>query len=383
MSVAFDWEPHQLALHDELVELARSRLNDGADERDRDGVFSRDLWRACAEAGIQGLVVPAELGGRGLDPLTAALALEGLGYGCLDGGLVFALGAHLWSCVLPLLRFGTDEQRARHLPGLCDGSTVGVGAASEPEAGSDVLSLRASARREGSEFVLDGEKTFVTCAPVADLFLVFASTDPELGFAGISAFLVERETAGLHVSEPLPKMGLRSAPMGELRLESCRVPAGDLLGPLGGGTAVFSTAMEWERALILAPALGTMRRQLEECVEWAGSRRQFGRPIGSFQAVAHRIVEMRMRLEASRLLLYRVAWLKAEGRPAAVDAALAKAYVSEAFVRSSLDALQLHGARGYLSEDGVERVVRDALAARIYSGTSEIQRNVVAADLGL
>jgi hypothetical protein len=231
--------------------------------------------------------------------------------------------------------------------------------------------------------VLTGSKTFVTNAPVADLFVVFARLARGGGIGGVTAFLVERETPGLTVGPPMRKMGLRTSPMAEVALAGCEVPAGAVLGAPGSGAAVFTTSIDWERSMLLAPALGTMQRQLEDSVRHARERRQFGQPIGKFQAVSGRIVDMAVRLETSRLLLYRLAWLRGQKKRPLFESALAKLHVSESLVQSSLDALQVHGGAGYLVESGLERDVRDAIGSRIYSGTSEIQRAIVARGLGL
>jgi hypothetical protein len=231
--------------------------------------------------------------------------------------------------------------------------------------------------------VLRGTKTFVTNAPESGLFVVFATTDRQLGFAGVTAFLVERDTPGLTVGRPLSKMGLRTSPMGELFLEDCTVPEDALLGQPGGGMAVFNSSMVWERSCILASAVGTMERQLERALAYARERKQFGQPIGSFQAVSRLIVDMKLRLETSRLLLYRLGWTLASGGSAALDSALVKLHLSESYLQSSLDALQVHGGYGYMTEYELERDVRDAVGSRLYSGTSEMQYNIAARSMGL
>ena len=236
---------------------------------------------------------------------------------------------------------------------------------------------------EGDGYVLNGSKTFITNAPIADIFVVFARTDPAKGFAGLSCFVMDRGTPGLSVSRELHKMGLRTSPMGEVAFQDCEVSAESLLGSPGAGMAIFNHSMDWERGCILASALGTMQRQLEQCVNYAKERTQFGHPIGKYQAVSHRIVDMKIRLEAARLCLYRYAWLKATGKPTKVDSAMAKLVVSESFLQSSLDALQIHGGYGYMQEYELEREVRDAVGSRLYSGTSDIQKNIVAGGLGL
>jgi alkylation response protein AidB-like acyl-CoA dehydrogenase len=379
----FEWSDEQRALHDEVIAFAREQLNDDLIARDAGSVFSLDAWRRCAEIGIQGLPVPEAFGGADAEPLTIMLVMEALGYGCRDNGLIFSLNAQMWSCEIPLIRFGSDAQQQRYLPGLSDGSLIGVQCMTEPDTGSDAFALTTSASKVADGYVLRGSKTFITNAPVADVFVVFASTDRSKGFAGLSAFLVERQAPGASVGAPFHKMGLRTSPMSEVVFSECEVPADALLGPEGAGAAIFNSSMDWERSCILASTIGSMERQLEQAITYARDRRQFGQPIGTFQAVSHRIVDMKVRLETARLLLYRLGWRKANGKPAPLDSAMVKLYLSESYLQSSLDALQIHGGYGYLTESELEREVRDAVASRIYSGTSDIQRNIVASHLGL
>ena len=379
----FSLSAEQRELKEAAAAFASAKLNQDLAEREEAGEFPLAAWGACAEFGIQGLPVPAELGGGGADILTTVLVMEALGYGCRDNGLIFSLNAQLWSLELPLVRFGTPAQQRAYLPGLISGDLIGVHAMTEPESGSDAFSMRTRAERRGGDYVLTGTKLYITNAPVADVVLVFAAHPGRPKMAGVSAFLVEKGTPGFTVTRALGKMGLRTSPMGEVVLDGCRVPAGRRLGPEGAGTAVFSSSMAWERSCILASALGAMRRQLEECVEYARARRQFGQPIGKFQAVSDKVAGMYLRLEAARLLVYQAAWLAQQGRPALAEAAAAKLFTSEAWVASSLDAVQLHGAYGYMKEAGIERDLRDAVAGTIYSGTSEIQRVILARMLGL
>jgi hypothetical protein len=379
----FSLTEEQRSLRAAIVEFARADLNDDVAGRDKNAAFSREAWERCARFGLLGLPIPAEYGGAGADPLTVMIALEALGYACLDSGLVFSLNAQLWACETPIARFGTEEQKRRYLPRLCDGTLIAAHGMSEPGSGSDALSLSTTATRSDGGWVLRGTKTFVTNAPESGLFVVFATTDRQLGFAGVTAFLVERDTPGLTVGRPLSKMGLRTSPMGELFLEDCTVPEDALLGQPGGGMAVFNSSMVWERSCILASAVGTMERQLERALAYARERKQFGQPIGSFQAVSRRIVDMKLRLETSRLLLYRLGWTLASGGSAALDSALVKLHLSESYLQSSLDAVQVHGGYGYMTEYELERDVRDAVGSRLYSGTSEMQYNIAARSMGL
>lgn len=373
----FGWSEAQESYRDAVVGFAERELNDEMLGRDARHEFSREGWDKCAAFGLQGLPAPTEYGGSAADPLTIAVALEALGYGCRDNGLIFSLNAHLWSCLVPIVVFGTEAQKEKYLPGLCDGSLIGVGGITEPEAGSDVFSLQTSAERRGDRYVVNGTKTFITNAPIADVIVVFAATDASKGFGGVSAFLLERATSGLAVGEPFHKMGLRTAPMSQVTFTNCEVSEENRLGPLGAGASVFNTAMEWERSFILASAVGTMQRQLERCVAHARQRKQFGLPISKFQAVSHKIVDMKLRLKTAQLLLYELAWLRTQRRSTPAEASMVKLYLSECFLASSMDALYIHGAYGYMAEYELEREVRDSIASRIYSGTSDIQRNVI------
>jgi len=379
----FSWTEEQLAFKSQVINFAQKELNEGLIERDRTEEFSRENWRKCARFGIQGLPIPSGYGGMGADILTTMLTMEGLGYGCKDNGLIFAINAQMWSVQLPILTFGTEAQKAKYLPGLCSGDLVGAHGMSEPDSGSDAYSLRTRAERRNGGYVLNGTKTFVTSGPIADLALIFATVDPNKGLGGITAFVVERTAPGFNVSRDISKMGLRTSPMSELILEDCKIPEENRLGPEGAGVSIFNSSMEWERSCILASYIGTMERQLEACVRYARERHQFGQPIGKFQSVANRIADMKVRLETARLILYKVAWLKKIGKPAVMEAAIAKLYLSECFVRSCEDAIRIHGGYGYMTEFEVERDLRDALGGTLYSGTSDIQRVVIARWLGL
>jgi alkylation response protein AidB-like acyl-CoA dehydrogenase len=373
----------QLALKASAIEFASKELNRNLREREQAGEFSRDAWRACARFGIQGLPIPEEFGGSGADILTTVLVMEGLGYACHDNGLIFSLNAQMWSIELPLLKFGTPEQQRAHLPGLVSGDLIGVHAMTEADSGSDAFSMRTRAQRRGDRYILNGSKLYITNAPVADVVIVFASLDPGRGFPGTCAFLVEKGTPGFIVSRSLDKMGLRTSPMGEIVLTDCEVPVENRLGKEGAGLVIFNSSMEWERSCILAGAVGAMQRQLETCVSYAQTRQQFGQAIGKFQSISNKIADMYLRLEAARLLIYKVAWLKQQGKSALAEAAAAKVFTSEAWIQASLDAIQIHGAFGYMKESEIERDLRDSVAGTIYSGTSEIQRMIIARTLGL
>jgi alkylation response protein AidB-like acyl-CoA dehydrogenase len=381
--VNFELTDEQQQLQRAAIDFARSSLGGSRVDADRHERFDREAWQACARFGVLGMAIPQEYGGLGLGLSQLLAVMEGLGYASRDQGLLFSINAHLWTNSIPILLYGTEEQRLRFLPGLTDGSLIGANGASEPDAGSDIFSMRTRAVKDGDSYVLTGTKTFVTNAPVADLVVAYATVDPRLGATGVTAFIIERDTPGMKVGPPFDKMGLRTSPMAELLFENCRVPAANRLGREGRGALVFESSMEWERGCILATCLGVMRRQLETCVAHARSRKQFGRAVGKFQSVANRIVDMKVRLDACRPLVYRIGWLKDQGRAAEQEAAIAKLYVSDCFVKSSLDAIQTFGGYGYMTDQEVERDLRDAVGSTIYSGTNDIQKNLVAASLGL
>jgi alkylation response protein AidB-like acyl-CoA dehydrogenase len=380
----------EFSLSDEQRELkaaatafARANLNHDLAKREEAGEFSMAAWQACAQFGIQGLPIPTELGGGGSDIMTTVLIMEALGYGCHDNGLIFSLNAQLWSLEVPLVKFGTPAQKQAYLPGLMSGELIGAHAMTEPDSGSDAFSMRTRAERQGDFYLLNGTKMYITNAPVADVVLVFASHPDRSRLTGISAFLIDKGTPGLTVTRNLEKMGLRTSPTGEVVVTDCLVPVDRRLGPEGAGMSIFTASMGWERSCIMASALGAMQRQLEACVAYARERKQFGEAIGKFQSVASKVADMYLRLEAARLLVYQAAWLAQQGKPAIAEAAAAKLSTSEAWVQSSLDAIQIHGAYGYMKEAGIERDLRDAVAGTIYSGTSEIQRVILSRMLGL
>ena len=379
----FSWAEKQIGLKQKVIQFAQRKLNGAVADLDSREKFDLGGWKKCGAFGIHGFPIPKKYGGSGMDVLTTIYALEGLGYGCKDNGLLFSIHAHVWGCEMPILTFGTEAQKRKYLSKLCRGELIGSHAVTETSSGSDAYSLRTTAVRKGSYYLLTGTKMFVTNAPIADLVVVHATLDRSKGMRGITAFLVEKDFPGFSVRRKITKMGLRTAPMGELTLENCKVPVENRLGNEGAGVGIFTHSMEWERSCILASTVGAMQRQLETCIRYAKQRQQFGKPIGKFQLIASKIVDMKMRLATSKTLLYEVGWLKNQGRSVLMEAAIAKLYISECWVQSCLDAIQIHGGYGYLTEFEVERELRDALGSRLYSGTSEIQRLLIAQFLGL
>lgn len=346
--------------------------------------WHRAQWRQCGDIGLLGLSVPTHYNGQGMNALTSAYMLEAFGRGCQDMGLVFSVAAHLFACCMAIVEFGSSQLKELFLPKLCSGEFVGANAITEQTSGSDVFSMQTRAIRDGDSYVLTGTKSYVSNGPVADVFVVYAVTRPEHGYLGISSFLVEKNNPGLVVHEPFQKMGLRSTPGCQITLNACRVPSTQILGQEGQGGTIFTQSMQWERACLFAGYIGLMERQIERTISYAKKRRQFGKPIGKNQAISHRIVDMKLRLEAARLLLYRACWLLDKGeKHAQLFISLSKLATSEAAVQGGLDAIHIHGSIGFEQEYGIESMLRDAIPSTIFSGTSEMQREIIARELGL
>jgi len=382
-SPASELSPAQLERVEAVLRFARTRLSPGARQREAAGAFDRKLWDACSEFGLAGLPIPEAWGGGGLDAVETMLVVEALGKGCEDGGLVFSLCAHMFASAVPIWRSGDKAIHGRYLRDIAAGKLLCANGTTEPEAGSDIHAMKATARRDGTSYILDGTKCFITNAPVADLFLLYAKTDPTAGFMGISAFLVPRDTKGLRVTAEHGKTGLKTSPWGTVYLEDCRVLVENRVGPEGAGAALFAESMVWERCCLFAYYVGAMDRVLGQCVEHARTRSQFGHRIASFQSIQNRIVDMRLRLETSRLLLYRAGELHRQGKRCDEAVAMCKLWISEAAVQSGLDAIQIFGGSGVVADTGVDALLRDAIPARIFSGTSEMQRLIIARHMGL
>nr|BAG84241.1 putative L-prolyl-PCP dehydrogenase [Streptomyces griseoviridis] len=384
----FDFDPETREMREMVVGFARRELNGGAGFRpgpgggtDEAAADFRHRWQLAGKQGITGSCVPAAYGGSGLDAVTAAALMEALGQGCTDTGFAFSVGAHLFASLMPLVEFGTEEQKRRWLPALCSGERIAAHGITEPEAGSDALNLRTRAERREDGYVLNGGKCFTTNAPVADVFVVQAATAPGGGYFGLTAFIVEAGTPGLTVGPPYDKTGLHGSPMADVHFEDCHVPLDQVLGGEGAGASVFTSSMKWERTCLFAAYLGTMKRVLDGTLAYVGEREQFGVPIGSNQAVSHRIVDMTLRYESARLMLYKAARGLADGSDDEI-APPSPARGERGRLQLGLDAVQLHGALGILTGEA-EALVRDAMPSRIFSGTNEIQKNNIARALGL
>jgi alkylation response protein AidB-like acyl-CoA dehydrogenase len=373
----FDWTAEERDIYNRIYSRTRHWLAPDP------GFFTPAEWKLCASLGLLGLSVPESYGGEGYGFLATARAAEAFGRGAPDMGLVFSAMAHLFACAMPIAEHGDEELRQAMLPRLCSGEWVGANAITEEGAGSDVTRLATRAERDGDGYVLTGEKSFVSNGPLADVFVVYATSQPELGYLGVSAFVIERQTPGLIIGEPFGKLGLDRCPASTLRLDRCVVPARRRLGGEGQGAAIFQAAMRWERTCLFAAYVGRIERLAELCADHARRRIQFGRPIGSNQAISHRLARLRVRLEAARLLLWRACWLLEQNQPAKAEVAMAKLAISEAAAESAMDAVRIFGGDGIRSDRDIERELRDAVPSLIFSGTSEMQLELIVRELGL
>ena len=370
----FSRTPEQDATYASMLRLGREVIAPGAADRDRDGRWDPDAWKQLAAAGVAGLPIPEPYGGSGGSVIDCCLVNEALAEGGHDGGLNLSLGAHWVIGSVPIWLHGTEQQRRRWLPGLCDGSLIGAWASTEPEAGSDAAAIRTTARRDGDDWVLDGTKLFITNGPIADVCTVLARAEQ-----GPTAFIVDTTNPGFRVGRELDKLGCRSSPTAEIHLQDCRVGHDAVLGELG--SALWRVAFEcfdWERTVMLAGGVGGMRAGLDDAIRYAKTREQFGKPIAHFQAIAHKLADMEINYQVVRNAVYKAAWLKEHGQPHQVEASVAKVLLGRLSVDNALEAIQIHGGYGYLRDFPAERGLRDAKLASIGGGTTEIQKMIIA-----
>jgi alkylation response protein AidB-like acyl-CoA dehydrogenase len=376
------WSEEQQALRKTFSQWHEA-FSVGHIDDDRNSIFSPEKWALVRKSGLLRLPFDEQWGGLGQGLLTTMYVLENLGYGCRNGGLNFSVSTHIVSAGIPIQRFGSNDLKQRYMPHICDGLSIGAHAITEPDAGSDAMSMSTTAITAGNSFTLDGKKVFISNGPVADLFVVYARTDTNQDFRGITAFVVERDTPGLTIGQPVEKMGLKTSPFCELTFDRCKVPKENVLGRPGSGFFILEHVLTWEILCTFVMAAGEMQYRLERCIDHAKNRRQFGQPIGSFQAISNKIVDSKIGLETSRKWLYDTAARHMNRQNVTMDIAIAKLLTSEANVASSMAAVQIFGGRGYMSEYGLEKDLRNAIAGTIYSGTSEMQRRRIATILGL
>lgn len=367
----------QRMIQDLAREFADREIIPVAAKADQGKQFPMALHRKALELGLLNLEVPAELGGAGLGALEVAIVTEQLCRGCLGIGAALSISA---LAAEPILVAGTPEQQKAYLSRLTAGEFASF-ALTEPAAGSDVAALRTIAKRVDGGYALSGSKIWISNASLASFFVVFAKTDMAAGHKGISAFVVERHAPGLTVGEPLGKLGQRAAPVCEVFFEQVFVPESSRLGQEGEGFSIAMRTFDRSRPMAAAFAVGVIQRSLDESLAYAKERRSMGKAILEHQAVGHKLAEMRMKLEASRLLTYKSAWLADQGLPNTSECAMAKAFACDAAMWSASEAIQVFGGMGYSTEYPVEKLFRDAKVLQIYEGTSEIQRNIILREL--
>ncbi len=374
----FSLTDEQRMFKEQVLRFARKELAPRAQEFDLRSEFDWEAWKKLGEFGILGLHFPEELGGSGADVLTSVLAAEALGEAGVDGGLALSYGAHTYLCADTIFSHGTDEQRRKYIPKLAKGEWVGCMGLTEPSAGSDVASLRTRAEKRGDRWVLNGSKMFITNGAIADVAVIYAKTDTSAAQMGISAFIVEKGSPGFSVGRNLIKMGVRASPTSELIFDDCEIPKENLLGREGAGFLMAMQTVEWDRSTLLAPFVGAASYLIERCSKYAQEREQFGRPIASFQAIRHKIADIKIFLEAARPLVYRIAWCKDQGRPLNhLEAAVAKLFIGDWSLKPTSDAVQVFGGYGYCHEYDVERAFRDGRLAPLGGGTSDIQKVLI------
>jgi butyryl-CoA dehydrogenase len=384
---------HQKLIRDTVRQFMENEVRPSVRQRDREGRFPAEEIKKLAELGCCGMLVPEEWGGPGLDTISYVLMLEEVAR--VDAAIATSLGVTNSAVQVPLLAFGTDAQKKGYLRRLATGEILGSFCLTEPQAGSDAAGIQATAKRDPNAgagqpgaaddgiYRLNGTKTWVSNGSVAGVFIVFAKTDPDAGGKGITAFLVEPGFKGFRVGRHEEKMGQHSSPSVEIILNDCEVPAQNRLGEQGQGLKIALSALDGGRIGIAGLAVGLAQGALDAAAKYAKQRRAFGKTISDFQAIQWMLADMQTEVEAARGLVYHAAWLKDSGGPMGAAASKAKLYASEMVNRVAAKAVQIHGSVGYSRETDVERMYRDARVITIYEGTSEVQRMIIARDLGL
>lgn len=367
-------EEHEM-IRKMVRDFAKNEVAPTAAARDQEERFERGIFDQMAELGLTGIPWPEEYGGIGSDYLAYCIAVEELSRVCASTGVT--LSAHVSLAGWPLYTFGTEEQKQAYLRPLAEGKKIGAYGLTEPGSGSDAGGMKTTAKRDGDHYILNGSKIFITNGGVADIYIVFALTDPEARHRGTSAFIVEANTPGFSIGKKEAKLGIRSSPTTEIIFEDCRVPARNLLGQEGQGFKVAMQTLDGGRNGIAAQAVGIAQGALDAAVAYAKERRQFGKPIIEQQGIAFKLADMATQVEAARLLTYQAAWLESEGLPYGKESAMSKLFAGDAAMKVTVEAVQVFGGYGYTKDYPVERFMRDAKITQIYEGTQEIQRLVI------
>jgi len=373
----FDFSEEQKMIQETIRKFAKEEISPVASENDKKAQFPRDLFKKLAALGFMGTPIPEEYGGAGFDYISHAIVAEEIGK--VDSSMRGTYSVQVSLVELPLFKFGNEEQKKKYLPKLTSGEWIGCFGLTEPDAGSDPASMNSTAVEDGDYYVLNGQKTWITNAGIADLAVVYAKTDKEAGPKGITAFLVEKGFEGFSTKDLHDKLGLRASNTGEIFLEDCRVPKENVLGEINKGFRVAMGTLDFGRYTVAAGCVGSAQGCIDICKEYAKQRIQFGKPIASFQLVQQMIADMVVECEAGRLLVYRVGDMKNKGVPNTRETSIAKYYCSEMVNRVAYKAIQIHGGYGFSGEYDVERFYRDARINTLYEGTSQIQQLIIGA----
>ncbi|WP_459502020.1 acyl-CoA dehydrogenase AcdA [Bacillus sp. C1] len=367
-------EEHEM-IRKMVRDFARNEVAPTAAERDEEERFDRALFDQMADLGLTGIPWPEEYGGIGSDYLAYVIAVEELSRVCASTGVT--LSAHTSLAGWPIFKFGTEEQKQKFLRPMAEGKKIGAYGLTEPGSGSDAGGMKTTARRDGDHYILNGSKIFITNGGIADIYVVFALTDPESKQRGTSAFIVESDALGFSVGKKESKLGIRSSPTTEIMFEDCRIPAENLLGEEGQGFKIAMQTLDGGRNGIAAQAVGIAQGALDASVEYARERHQFGKPIAAQQGIGFKLADMATNVEAARLLTYQAAWLESEGLPYGKESAMSKVFAGDTAMKVTTEAVQVFGGYGYTKDYPVERFMRDAKITQIYEGTQEIQRLVI------
>jgi isovaleryl-CoA dehydrogenase len=367
------------ALRDTVGRFTDDQIAPRAAEIDRTNTFPRDLWPKLGELGVLGITAPEEYGGAGMGYLAHCVAMEEISRG--SGAIGLSYGAHSNLCVNQISRNGTAEQKTRYLPKLISGAHVGALAMSEPNAGSDVVSMRTRADRKGDRYILNGSKMWITNGPVAETFVVYAKTDPTAGARGMTAFIVERGFKGFSTAQKLDKLGMRGSDTCELVFDDCDVPVENILGAVGNGVNVLMSGLDYERVVLAAGPLGLMQACMNVVIPYMHDRKQFGRAIGQFQIMQAKLADMYVTMNAAKSYVYAVARACDDGRTTREDAAGAILYAAERATWMALEAIQCLGGNGYINDFPCGRLLRDAKLYEIGAGTSEIRRMLIGREI--
>ena len=375
----FNLTDEQILIQETARKFAKDHLEEGAIERDEKKIWPEDAVKKMSELGLMGIMVSPEYGGSGMDTISYTIAMEEICKSDASVGVIMSVNNSL-VCYL-LEKYGSDKIKNKYLPELASGKKLGAFSLSEPQSGSDASNMKAIAERSGDYYILNGTKNWVTNGIKSDYVIVFAVTEKDVGYKGVSCFLVDKDWEGFDVGKPEDKLGIRSSDTCELYFSDVKIPLENRIGSEGEGFKIAMSTLDGGRIGIASQALGIAQAALEKSIAYAKDRKQFGKPIAFNQAIQNKLAEMSTSIESSRLLIRKAAWAKDKGENYSQIAAQAKVFASETAVKAATECVQIFGGNGYIREYGVERLMRDAKITQIYEGTSEIQRVVIARSL--